>query len=255
MNIFSIVRLSVLCCVVFLGGYLACSPPDYKCTNDIKETKVNPNGAPCETICDCNNQGYEGVCNKPANVCISKARNSCENAGDVEPCTNRLNGETGQRICQDKGLSSLVFGDCKSKVTTEKIDEKVGEPSVEKAPEPSQEPSVEPAAEPNPEPRTEVSLEPSVEKRTEQAKEPIHEEPVRADAGEPMTEAIPEGCGVRVCYTASEETLKHGPCKKGVQYCVGGVWGACVGEITPTNELCGNKIDDDCDGTINEGCD
>ena len=190
------------------------------------------------------------------------------NAGDVEPCTNRLSGETGQRICQDKGLYSLVFGDCKSKVTAEKIAEKADEPSAEKAdepsaekaPEPSQEPGVEPAAEPNPEPKTEASLEPSDEKRTEQAKEPIHEEPVRADAGEPTTETIPEGCSVGAtepCYSGSPGTMGVGNCKSGTRTCKNGAWGPCIGEITPAEELCGNKKDDDCDGIIDNatgGC-
>tara|TARA_B100000609_G_scaffold198408_1_gene197961 strand:- start:18033 stop:18488 length:456 start_codon:yes stop_codon:yes gene_type:complete len=151
-------------------------------------------------------------------------------------------------------------------VTAEKIAEKADEPSAEKAdepsaekaPEPSQEPGVEPAAEPNPEPKTEASLEPSDEKRTEQAKEPIHEEPVRADAGEPTTETIPEGCSVGAtepCYSGSPGTMGVGNCKSGTRTCKNGAWGPCIGEITPAEELCGNKKDDDCDGTIDEGCD
>ena len=43
-----------------------------------------------------------------------------------------------------------------------------------------------------------------------------------------------------------------GPCKGGIQECLGGRWGSnCKGEILPTQEQC-NTVDDDCDGKIDE---
>ena len=43
-----------------------------------------------------------------------------------------------------------------------------------------------------------------------------------------------------------------GACKKGKSTCKAGKYGACVGEIKPKAETC-NNIDDDCDGTVDEG--
>ncbi|MCK6509443.1 hypothetical protein L6R29_05670 [Myxococcota bacterium] len=44
-----------------------------------------------------------------------------------------------------------------------------------------------------------------------------------------------------------------GPCAVGGQYCENGRWEPCRGAITPKEEICGNKIDDDCDGKIDNG--
>lgn len=43
-----------------------------------------------------------------------------------------------------------------------------------------------------------------------------------------------------------------GTCLPGTQTCVNGVWGMCTGMGTPTPETC-NNMDDDCDGTIDDG--
>jgi hypothetical protein len=53
----------------------------------------------------------------------------------------------------------------------------------------------------------------------------------------------------RECYSGAPDTANRGICSKGRQTCVGGQWGVCQGEITPTAEIC-NDIDDDCDGHI-----
>jgi len=39
------------------------------------------------------------------------------------------------------------------------------------------------------------------------------------------------------------------PCQMGIQTCVNGVWGPCMGEVAPGEEVC-NGMDDDCDGVI-----
>jgi len=52
------------------------------------------------------------------------------------------------------------------------------------------------------------------------------------------------------CGTSS--TL--GICEPGTATCVNGIWGTCVGAVTPMSETCGNNLDDDCDGEIDNGC-
>ena len=42
-------------------------------------------------------------------------------------------------------------------------------------------------------------------------------------------------------------TLGVGTCQAGQAVCTDGVWGPCVGEVTPGGEAC-NGLDDDCNG-------
>ncbi len=55
-------------------------------------------------------------------------------------------------------------------------------------------------------------------------------------------------------YTGPPNTENVGICKAGIQTCVNGQWGACVGEVLPQAEICGNDKDENCDGNIDEGC-
>lgn len=45
-----------------------------------------------------------------------------------------------------------------------------------------------------------------------------------------------------------------GACQSGTQTCSNGFWGECVGEIKAIAEVCGDKIDNDCDGIADENC-
>ncbi len=79
---------------------------------------------------------------------------------------------------------------------------------------------------------------------------------------------IDEGCPAcrngtfKYCYTGSKGCTKQpngtyqcqGLCKAGQQVCVNGKWGNCLGAITPAKEICGDNQDNDCDGTVDEGC-
>ncbi len=77
-----------------------------------------------------------------------------------------------------------------------------------------------------------------------------------ADAGPPET-TIPEG-GVcvpqttRNCFTGPAFAIGVGVCRVGLQTCQpDGTWGACVGEIKSSAEICDGK-DNDCNGVIDD---
>jgi hypothetical protein len=72
---------------------------------------------------------------------------------------------------------------------------------------------------------------------------------------------VDEGCvcapnATRSCYTGPAGTQGVGICKAGTQTCAadGMSWGACAGQVTPGTESCHNQTDDNCNGTVNEGC-
>jgi hypothetical protein len=58
------------------------------------------------------------------------------------------------------------------------------------------------------------------------------------------------------CYTGQIATLNVGICKSGMRRCneTGTAFGPCIGEVTPTDELCSDGKDNDCDGQIDEEC-
>lgn len=67
---------------------------------------------------------------------------------------------------------------------------------------------------------------------------------------------VDEGCGCKVgatqkCFPGPKSQLT-GICKEGSQTCYGtaefGQWGKCMGAVTPKQEICGNQIDENCDG-------
>jgi hypothetical protein len=59
----------------------------------------------------------------------------------------------------------------------------------------------------------------------------------------------------RACYGGAPEHAGVGACSFGTETCDGdgGAWGDCVGDGTPSDEVCGDGIDDDCDG-IDPSC-
>ena len=55
------------------------------------------------------------------------------------------------------------------------------------------------------------------------------------------------------CYTGQDGTDGVGPCKGGTRSCEStGMWGKCVGEVFPTQELCTDGVDNNCNGSIDE---
>jgi len=56
------------------------------------------------------------------------------------------------------------------------------------------------------------------------------------------------------CYTGSPATKDVGECHHGTQTCdVHGVWGSCLGEQLPAAQESCNGLDDDCNGTVDDG--
>ena len=55
------------------------------------------------------------------------------------------------------------------------------------------------------------------------------------------------------CFTGVEGTDGVGPCHGGTRTCdANGMWGACQGEVAPSQELCGDGIDNNCNGKTDE---
>ncbi len=57
------------------------------------------------------------------------------------------------------------------------------------------------------------------------------------------------------CYSGPIGTLGVGICEGGTRDCQAtGTWGACTGQILPATEVCGDGLDNDCDGFVDEAC-
>ncbi|HQN73588.1 MAG TPA: MopE-related protein [bacterium] len=58
-------------------------------------------------------------------------------------------------------------------------------------------------------------------------------------------------CEKRECYEGPSSTKGVGLCKAGVTTCTedGTEWGECLGQVLPKAEICGDGIDQNCDGS------
>ncbi|MDD9964823.1 MAG: sialidase family protein, partial [Myxococcales bacterium] len=58
------------------------------------------------------------------------------------------------------------------------------------------------------------------------------------------------------CYTGTSGTEGVGPCAAGTRTCISSNWGACTGEVVDEPHVCGDGVDNDCDGDddATEGC-
>ncbi len=57
------------------------------------------------------------------------------------------------------------------------------------------------------------------------------------------------------CYAGPRPTLGVGACHGGKRDCgADGTWSSCEGQLLPSEEICGNDVDEDCDGIYDETC-
>ncbi|MBU1164961.1 fibronectin type III domain-containing protein [Patescibacteria group bacterium] len=67
-----------------------------------------------------------------------------------------------------------------------------------------------------------------------------------------------QGCGEGECTPTQSEVCgetNNGECSYGIRTCQqDSTWGVCVGEVAPVVEVCGDGLDNDCDGFTDEGC-
>lgn len=144
----------------------------------------------------------------------------------------------------------------------ERVEEKVEAPGpdVRDAAEPVRD-AAEPPAEPPADARAEDAGEPFAtfdgEGESDASQEGVSED-VPEDGGDegPEEPVVVDTCCLdgsqRVCYSGDRALVGVGVCTAGVQTCQACKWGACMGEVLPTQETCGDKLDNDCNGDVDE---
>ncbi|HLC57916.1 MAG TPA: hypothetical protein VJH95_05055, partial [Candidatus Nanoarchaeia archaeon] len=73
---------------------------------------------------------------------------------------------------------------------------------------------------------------------------------IRFKKGNYTPATIPPAIGVCVAGQTQACGSDIGVCKKGVQSCVNCAWGSCAGEVKGVREVCGDELDNDCNGRI-----
>ncbi|MBI5101821.1 MAG: hypothetical protein HZB33_08320, partial [Nitrospirae bacterium] len=85
--------------------------------------------------------------------------------------------------------------------------------------------------------------------------------PEQCDGKDYNCNGIPDdGCPcvtgtTKSCYSGPIGTAGVGVCQVGTQICMRGLWDVCIGEMVPSTEICGDGLDNNCNGLPDEGCD
>ncbi len=210
---FSAIFGLVLLCLSSL--WISCAPPQSSCIKGYGQGTLDPNGSSCREKCECNNQGYTGLCIK--GTCSSFPRGACETPGQIGKCLvseklhpPELKGRCrqGQWTCEPTGLKkSGRWGDC---IRYPKVDEK----------------GVKLCGD---------GRDNDCDGQTDYADEKCICKP-----------------GTKEPCTKDNTGSLKGNCRKGERLCDDkGEWGDCKGEVSPKAETC-NFQDDDCDGKVDE---
>jgi hypothetical protein len=64
---------------------------------------------------------------------------------------------------------------------------------------------------------------------------------------------VDNGIATGSCYSGPNGTAGIGICRSGTSTCLGGTV-TCTGQVVPLAEVCGNGLDDNCNGTVDDGC-
>ncbi len=107
---------------------------------------------------------------------------------------------------------------------------------------------------PDTEPPVDSTLDDAADTATDDAADTATDDSDAADTATTDTDAGCEAGATETCtYSGPAGTAGVGICKAAVRTCTGGAFGACTGEVLPGTESC-NGLNDDCDGSTDEGC-
>lgn len=80
------------------------------------------------------------------------------------------------------------------------------------------------------------------------------EETCENDIDDDCNGIVDENCTCATDGTGRVCGVELGVCEPGLQWCEGGIWGDCEGSVAPVEEVCDNELDDNCNGSADEGC-
>ena len=186
--------------------------------------------------------------------CVTNKDCALQLCRTILPSTERLTFETASS--QEKG-STRDFPTQDEEPTSEPADEEpADEPAGE---EPVSDKPTADASEGTSEPNgpEHVGPEPEVLPEEITPEEALPEEVIPEPHKEfsPLEQTCTPG-SKRPCYSGPSGTEGKGACKAGTQECTKDKgWGTCTGQVLPGQEKCQNKLDDDCDGSIDEWSD
>ena len=211
-------QLTWCLCLLFLPISLGCGGGEQEapCTRAIGNTTIATHQRQCNYDCECNNQSHSGAC--IAGTCNSRPRTACPLQGEKRSCelpSYALVGscKTGVQICQDEGLNSRVWGDCK--------------PFEVKPSESTQDLCSD---------GLDNDCDGKVDGKDPDCKTFCNPGDTR------QCYTGPNSTGNKGICREGKETCNDS-----------GEWsGVCDGEVKPKEETC-NNLDDNCDGTVDEG--